>query len=592
MASDFHPLPSPFPFLQLFPILRLHMLKLLEKVFPASVRASLQSRAWIFVALAILLTVAVRVRLRDMPLERDEGEYAYAGQLILQGVPPYKDAFNRKLPGTYMAYAASMAVFGKTPTGVHLGLAVVNAATIWLMFLLGRKLLDAAAGATAAVTYALTSLSPDVLGLAGHATHYVVLPAVGGILLLLREVETRAMKFHLAAGILFGLAFVMKQHGVFFGMFGGVYLIWERVAPRLLGPGNGGLGSRRAPRRRAGEPIALDWTALCKELSVFSAGCVLPYLGTCLWLWLAGVFPQFWFWTVSYGSQYASGIPLVKASDVTSATLRAIVGPNIIFWLLPWVGAVMLWWDERLDENRRFLLAALSLFSLASISVGFYFRQHYFILLLPVLALLISVAVSKSILLLRADKSVELFLALGIVVVAVVATGAVLVGNGSVWFALSPKKAVEEIYVSSIFGDTRTIADHIRENTKPDARIAVIGSEPEIYFYSGRRSATGHIYTYALMEKHPYALTMQEEMIRQIEEAKPEYVVFVQNHFSWLTLPDSEKKILNWWPTYWSEHLELVQTITTRQGEDEISDKTPEAAGRSGNYLLVLKRKK
>jgi hypothetical protein len=151
---------------------------------------------------------------------------------------------------------------------------------------------------------------------------------------------------------------------------------------------------------------------------------------------------------------------------------------------------------------------------------------------------------------------------------------------------------VEEIYVSSIFGDTRTIADHIRENTKPDARIAVIGSEPEIYFYSGRRSATGHIYTYALMEKNPYALTMQEEMIRQIEEAKPEYVVFVQNHFSWLTLPDSEKKILNWWPTYWSEHLELVQTITTRQGEDEISDKTPEAAGRSGNYLLVLKRKK
>ncbi len=568
------------------------MLKSLEKLFPVSVRASFQSRAWIFVALAILLTLVVRVRLRDMPLERDEGEYAYAGQLILQGVPPYKDAFNMKLPGTYVAYAASMAVFGKTPAGIHLGLAIVNAATIWLMFLLGRKLLDAAAGATAAVTYALMSLSPDVLGLAGHATHYVVLPAVGGILFLLRAVETRAMKFHLAAGILFGLAFVMKQHGVFFGMFGGVYLIWERISARLLGPGNGGLGSRRAPRRRAGEATALDWATLFKELSVFSAGCLLPYLGTCLWLWLAGVFPQFWFWTVSYGSQYASGIPLVKASDVTSATLRAVVGPNIIFWLLPWVGAVMMWWEERLDENRRFLITALSLFSLASISVGFYFRQHYFILLLPVLALLISVAVSKSILLLRGDKSVELFLALGIVVVAVIATGGVLIGNGSVWFALTPKKAVEQIYVSSIFGDTRAIADHIRENTQPDARIAVIGSEPEIYFYSGRRSATGHIYTYALMEKHPYALTMQEEMIRQIEEAKPEYVVFVQNHFSWLTLPDSEKRILNWWPTYWSDHLELVQTITTRQGEDEISEKTPEAAGRSGNYLLVLKRKK
>ena len=568
------------------------MLKSLEKLFPASVRASLQSRAWIFVALAILLTLAVRVRLRDMPLERDEGEYAYAGQLILQGVPPYKDAFNMKLPGTYVAYAASMAVFGKTATGVHLGLAVVNAATIWLMFLLGRKLLDAAAGAAAAVTYALMSLSPDVLGLAGHATHYVVLPAVGGILLLLRAVETRAVKFHLAAGILFGIAFVMKQHGVFFGLFGGIFLIWERCSARLLGPGNGGLGSRRAPRRRAGEAIALDWAALFKELAVFSAGCMLPYLGTCLWLWLAGVFPQFWFWTVSYGSKYASGIPLVKASDVTSATLRAIVGPNLVFWLLPWVGMLMMWWDERLDANRRFLLTALFLFSVASISVGFYFRQHYFILMLPVLALLIAIAVSRSILLLRGDQSVELFLALGVVVVAIVAAGAVLIGNGSVWFTLTPKKAVEQIYVSSLFGDTRDAAAYIRENTKPDARIAVIGSEPQIYFYSGRRSATGHIYTYALMETHPYALTMQEEMIRQIEEAKPEYVVYVQNKFSWLTRADSEKKIFDWWQTYWSQNLELVQTITTREGEEELSEKTPEAAGKSGNFLLVLKRKK
>ena len=568
------------------------MLKLLEKMFPASVRANLQSRAWIIVVLAILLTVVVRVRLRDMPLERDEGEYAYAGQLMLAGVPPYKEAFNMKLPGTYAAYAMSMAVFGKTSTGVHLGLAVVNAATIWLMFLLGRKLLDTAAGVTAAVTYALMSLSPDVLGLAGHATHYVVLPAVGGILLLLRAVESRAVKFHFAAGILFGLAFLMKQHGVFFGMFGGVFLIWERCSPRLLGPGNGGLGSRRSLRRRAGEPVALDWSALFKELCVFSAGCTLPYLGTCLWLWLAGVFPQFWFWTVTYGSKYASGIPLVKSSDVTSATLRAIVGPNIVFWLLPWVGALMMWWDERLDENRRFLITALFLFSLASISVGFYFRQHYFILLLPVLAVLIGVAVSRSVLLLRGDQSVELFLALGVVMVAVVATGAVLIGNGAVWFTLTPKKAVEDIYVSTVFGDTRDAAELIRTNTPPDARIAVIGSEPEIYFYSGRRSATGHIYTYALMELHPYALTMQEEMIRQIEEAKPEYVVYVQNSFSWLTRTESERKIFTWWQTYWRQNLELVQTITTRQGAEELSDKTPEAAGRSGNFLLILKRKK
>src|SRR5437762_8992383 len=101
----------------------------------------LRYRAWIFVALSVLLVLAVRVRLRQMPLERDEGEYAFVGQLVLQGVPPYKEAYNMKLPGTYAVYAVLMAVFGQMPSGIHFGLMLVNAACVMMVFLLGRKLL-------------------------------------------------------------------------------------------------------------------------------------------------------------------------------------------------------------------------------------------------------------------------------------------------------------------------------------------------------------------------------------------------------------------------------------------------------------------
>src|ERR1022692_5078963 len=83
----------------------------------------LRYRAWILVALSILFVVVVRVRLREMPLERDEGEYAYAGQLMLQGVPPYREAYTMKLPGTYAAYALIMAVLGQSASGIHAGLA-------------------------------------------------------------------------------------------------------------------------------------------------------------------------------------------------------------------------------------------------------------------------------------------------------------------------------------------------------------------------------------------------------------------------------------------------------------------------------------
>src|SRR5262245_17474357 len=115
---------------------------------------------WVLLALTILIVFVVRFRLREMPLERDEGEYAYAGQLLLQGIPPYKLAYNMKLPGTYAAYAALMAVFGQTPSGIHFGLLLVNAASIVLVFLCGRRLLDDIAGLAAAIAYALMSLSP------------------------------------------------------------------------------------------------------------------------------------------------------------------------------------------------------------------------------------------------------------------------------------------------------------------------------------------------------------------------------------------------------------------------------------------------
>src|SRR6266704_2111068 len=125
-------------------------------------------KAWLIVGLILSLSLFVRLRLREIPLERDEGEYAYAGQLMLQGVPPYKEAYNMKLPGTYAAYALIMAIFGQTPSGIHLGVALINAGSIVLIFLIGRKLLDSAAGVAAAITFALLSAGPSLLGLAGH----------------------------------------------------------------------------------------------------------------------------------------------------------------------------------------------------------------------------------------------------------------------------------------------------------------------------------------------------------------------------------------------------------------------------------------
>ena len=118
-----------------------------------------RSAGWRALALCavVVLVVFVRLRLLQIPLERDEGEYAYAGQLMLEGVPPYQMAWNMKLPGTYAAYAAIMAVFGQTIGGIHLGFLFANLGALTLLFFIARRL----TGFWGAVT-ACASLRADV----------------------------------------------------------------------------------------------------------------------------------------------------------------------------------------------------------------------------------------------------------------------------------------------------------------------------------------------------------------------------------------------------------------------------------------------
>jgi len=106
----------------------------------AALRARRRWTAFTLVALVVLLFAGIRWRVREMPLERDEGEYAYAGQLILQGIPPYQLAYNMKLPGTYVAYAAILRTFGETAAGIHVGLMVVNGVATLMVFLLAGRL--------------------------------------------------------------------------------------------------------------------------------------------------------------------------------------------------------------------------------------------------------------------------------------------------------------------------------------------------------------------------------------------------------------------------------------------------------------------
>ena len=505
---------------------------------------------WMAVLLVLAATAVIRWRLLETPLERDEGEYAYAGLLMLEGIPPYQLAYNMKLPGTYAAYAGLMAALGETVAGIHMGLLLVNAAAIVLVAALGTRLFGAASGVAACAAYALMSLGSEVMGTQAHATHFVVLPALGGAVLLLKYFDSRRLAVLGASGLLFGLAFVMKQHGIFFGAFGALYLAvteWRNRRP------------------------------LPAPLGVFCGALAAPFAVTCLLLWRAGVFAKFWFWTFTYARIYASEVSLSGAASHFADVFPPIFDQNAALWILAGAGLVRIWW-KKADRRAAAFATGLLAFSFLAVCPGWYFRGHYFILLLPAVALFAGAAIRE-----KLSSAV-----LGAALLFSIFT------QRDFLFRMSPLEASREIYGQNPFPEAIPVARYIRDHSEKNSRIAVLGSEPEIAFYAQRHSVSPYIYMYPLMEPQPYALTMQEDMIREVTAAAPEFIVEAGGHMSWLRSPASQSRIFDWWSGYRAQHYRLVGVADiASDGPAEYRwDATAEAhPPQSEDYLAVYRRK-
>jgi hypothetical protein len=145
---------------------------------------------------------------------------------------------------------------------------------------------------------------------------------------------------------------------------------------------------------------------------------------------------------------------------------------------------------------------------------------------------------------------------------------------------------------SKLFPESRIIAEYISNHSSSADTIAVIGSEPQIYFYANRKSATGYIYVYGLMEPHVYASKMQKEMIREIETAKPRYMVVVNANSSWLVNSNSDLHILDWTKKYLEEHYLLRGVINSMTDLKIRTDINPRYVQQVWNHTLsILERK-
>jgi 4-amino-4-deoxy-L-arabinose transferase-like glycosyltransferase len=454
----------------------------------------------------VAFVAVVRIRLLSLPLERDEGEYAYAGRLMLERVPPYQLMYNMKMPGIYAAYAASMAVFGRSVEGIRFGFILVNLGCVVMVYFLGRRFLQPVAALAAAAIYALLSASPGVQGLNAHATHFVVLAALGATLALLRALESGRPAVFFLSGAFFGVAFLMKQPGGAFAFFGLALLLWAALRQRPL-----------------------DWKTHGVRLGTFAAGMAAPVLLTALLLWWAGVGKKFWWWTMTYAGVHATQLSWSDGGVLLAGYFKQLHWDGL-FWVLAAAGlACVLKQKNRPDE--KFFFVTFLLFSAAAVCPTFHFTYHYFVLMLPVVALLAAKVFGTAAARL-ASRPMAIVRWAPWLLFALSWAGVAWTHRG-IFFVRTPAEAAAWLYPVNNFQVYPVIGAYLDQHALPTAKIAVLGSEPELMFYAHRHSVTGYIYMYDLVQEQPFRELMEREMINEVEQGRPDYLVFVNLNQSW-----------------------------------------------------------
>jgi hypothetical protein len=423
-------------------------------------------------------------------------------------------------------------------------------------------LLGTAEGAIAAAFFSVLSLGPGAQGLFANAEQFVNFFALAGLLVLLWTRESGRPSNCLAAGLLLGLSILMKQHGAAFAAFGGLLLLMPRAG---------------TPRR-------------VSHLVLFVLGALLPVSLLVLTLWWTGGLESFLFWSVEYAWRYLSYVTPGEGVAFGLNGLAKVIASAPLAWLLASFGVLAYAWDP-ISRSRAGFLLAFSGCSLGAVALGLRFRPHYFLFLLPAVSLWAAVGTAALSRLLAPRDRAGWQAAVQIALV-VFALGASLLQHSEVLFRMSPDEVSTRSFGTNPFREAVEVARVLRERSGSNDRIAMLASEPEIYFYSHLRSAAPFLYMTELLRDQEISRALQGEMVAAIEEARPRYLVISSRFDPFAQGPRRNAPLYRWARGAASREFTRIGVVEIRRDGPSRYDWGEHLAMPRGasNWLLIYER--
>jgi len=521
----------------------------------------LVSPAFLFFAI-VFLAMAVRMPFLNVPLDRDEGEYAYIGWRTSLHELPYLDWVNQKPPGIFWVYRLALALPVDPVRAIHFVGALFAAASAGVLFLLARRFLDTFWAAVAGVLLGLLSAVPTAQGNAANTEVFMQLPLLLSLLALFGAATGGGHRRRLMVlcGALAGLAALFKQAAAFHWIFLVV------VYPMFCEKGERGRKTIAFAAWSAGG-AAVVWGSVMGYFLFHHAGSAFMH-------------------SVILHNLDEIGIlgpedRLTHFKDAASSLFKS----QAIIWLLCIAGGSSL-----LGKRQRRWFSFLLLWALSSaigVNTSGSFLPHYFQSLLPPLSLAAAIGAAS-----LENAGGWMFAPGWLRRAALVGALAVLpaVEMFPFLFRYTPEESARRIYPGNPFAEMPALGQRLADMTRPEDRVFVYGSEPELLFYARRASATRYLFLSQLFGPFEDAQEKQLAASLEIAKARPTAAFYLPNEIFYA--PHIENYMTGWGFDYLHKNFQADRWIERNAAHSYLVLPAIQGAATPTNVVAMLLARK
>lgn len=473
----------------------------------------------ILILLASLL-VLVRLPFLGVPLERDEGEYAYCAWQMQLGNMPYRDIMTSVSPAVFFLYRFAFNIFGPTLQGIRIFTLLYLILTLGLFYYLARNLLGRAGAFLAGLIFVFLCTNPGTLSNMSQREIFASLPLIASFILLQRDLSHHRWYYAAVNGLIIALVFFLKQTTLVQLLFVLSVWLWYYIKDK-------------------------DHKLFWKRMLWLAVGLL---SGISLFIFHFSrhqILPDFLYWVFAYPRLMSRAIAafyptiwyvLASLKHHLKDVYQTVLTSQFPLTLVLFMSLIVTFYKRQKELTLYWLWF---LFLLLSTAAGFQFRRQYFQLLIVPQALLIAWIMRY---LYRVVAQKNKWAKYSYRAVAVLLVLYPFANMARQYYFITPNRISIQLYGPQMFSIALPVGRYVASQTDPTDKIYILGSEQEIYFYSQRACVNNYITAYSLTYAYGDPVARQREVIQALRKELPPYILKINQESSLYDYPAVHKE--------------------------------------------------